>query len=395
MRAVQIRKGDWLGAGLFLYWVKFVNVSENDRNRIISRASATGISINLLLAGFKALAGAFSGSVAIVTDALNNLSDAVSAVVTLAGAKYAKRKPDRNHPFGHGRAEYVSSAAIAVIILYTAVSAFIESVSKIIRPEETHYDLLAAVVMITAVAVKIVLARYYRICGVKADSQALRASSIDALFDAVLSGSILAGAALTGTTGINLDGWIGAGIAVFIFRSGLSILKEGLSSIIGERAPADLTQHLKDQILQFPGVMGVEDLELHVYGPERMAGAVHIALPEDMPVGEADTICRQITADLLQDHGIEMTVGIYAENVHSRLADAMQCTLEKVVADEECVLQVHGFYLDQETRRADYHLIMQFGCPDPEEVMGRIRHVMEDTYKCFEFQGTADRDITD
>lgn len=364
------------------------------REKTISRASWLGVGANLLLVLFKFIAGSLSHSVAITADALNNLTDALSCVITLAGIKAASKNPDREHPFGHGRVEYVSSIAIGALILYTAVTAFTESVRRITNPEPVDYDATAIVVMVGSVAAKLLLARYYRNTGRATDSQALCASGADAFYDAVISGSVIAGGLIGEASGVRIDGWLGAVIAVIICINGLGILREGISSIIGERPPAALTGKLRDRITSFPSVDAVDDLVLHRYGPEHAMGAAHIVLPENMSVGEADAVCREIAQAVQDEFGIEMILGVYAANADTPRIEAMQKKLAHLAAAQPGVMQVHGFYANLHEHNISFDLILDFECPDPHVEVQKIVRSMEKSYPDYTYSVTIDRDIS-
>lgn len=360
------------------------------REKALAAVSRTGIIANLLLVCGKAVVGVLSHSVAITVDAVNNLTDALSAIITLAGARAAAKVPDKEHPFGHGRLEYVSSMAIAALILFTAVSAMYESVQKIFVPPDTVYDTASVLVMAASIAVKLVLSRYCRAQAAALDSQALRAAGTDAAFDAVISCSILAGAAVRTFWGINIDGWLGAAISVVIFHAGLDILKEGLSSIIGERVPATLSQTLREEILAFDAVDGVWDLLLHRYGPGKIVGSVCIELPEDMTVGEADGICRRISEAILERHGIALTVGVYASNYRLSGADEIHTALHELAAQGTGVLQVHGFRADLPERHVSFHLMLDYSCPDKHAISERIIRELETRFPDIRFSAVVD-----
>ena len=212
-----------------------VNEEVPDRDRIIVRTSMVGIAANILLAAFKAVVGILSHSIAITLDAVNNLSDALSSVITIFGSKLAGRRPDKEHPMGHGRTEYLSALTVAVIVLYAGITSAAESVRKIISPVRPQYSNISLMIIAVAVAVKIILGRYFVRKGKEAGSGALEASGADALFDAVLSFSVLVCAILFQVTNISLEAYVGALISVFIMRSGIEMLRKTTDDIIGKR----------------------------------------------------------------------------------------------------------------------------------------------------------------
>ncbi|MBR0518011.1 MAG: cation transporter, partial [Firmicutes bacterium] len=267
---------------------------EKNRDQIIIRTSITGIIANVFLAAFKAFVGMASHSVAVVMDAVNNLSDALSSLITIIGTKLAGRAPDKKHPMGHGRTEYLSAAIISIIVLYAGVTAFVESVKKIIHPETPDYSKLSLLIIAVAVVVKILLGLYVKKTGEKVDSDALVASGSDALFDSIISGSTLVAALIFITTGKSLESWLGAVIALFIIKSGIEMLRDTLSKILGERADAELAREIKATVTAYPEISGAYDLVLHNYGPDTNLASVHLELPDTMMVKEVDTLTRRV-----------------------------------------------------------------------------------------------------
>lgn len=211
-----------------------------DRDAVIIRTSIVGIVANAFLAAFKAVIGVLTHSIAIVLDAVNNLSDAASSVITIVGTKLAGKPADRKHPFGYGRVEYLSALVISLLVLYAGITSFTESVKKIVKPEKSEYTMTALIIVAVAVVVKILLGRYVKSVGERVNSDSLVNSGTDALLDSVISASTLVAAIIYIKTGIALEAWLGAFISVVIIKSGIEMLTETLSEILGERADAEL-----------------------------------------------------------------------------------------------------------------------------------------------------------
>ena len=211
------------------------NLSADSRNKIIVRTSVIGILANVLLAAAKAVIGFVANSIAVILDAVNNLSDAMSSVITILGAKLAGKAPDKEHPYGYGRVEYLSAMIVSGLVLYAGITSAVESVKKILEPETPDYSSTALVIIALAVVVKVVLGRYVKAQGEKANSGALIASGADASFDAVLSLSVLASALIFVFTGISLEAYVGVVISCFIIKAGIDMMKETLDDILGVR----------------------------------------------------------------------------------------------------------------------------------------------------------------
>ena len=356
---------------------------EQNREQIIVRTSVIGIGANVLLAAFKAAVGLLSHSVAVTLDAVNNLSDALSSLITIIGTKLAQKAPDKKHPLGYGRIEYLSAALIAVIVLYAGITAFVESVKKIITPETPDYSVLALVIIGAAVAVKLLLGRFVKATGEKVKSDALVASGSDALFDAVISASTLLAAIIYLLFGLSLEAWLGAVIAAVIVKSGLEMLRDTLGEILGERVDKELALAVKASIREVEGVAGAYDLIIHNYGPEKLVGSVHIELPDSMTVDQVDALQREITQKVYEEHGVIMGgISVYSLNTKNDRAAEMEKKIRALVSEYPEVLQMHGFYVNENTKELRFDLVVSFSATDRmgllERIAGRIRELYPD-----------------
>lgn len=281
-----------------------------NREKPIVRASIVGIVTNIILVGLKMLVGVIAGSIAIILDAVNNLTDIVSSVVTIVGTKIAARRPDSDHPYGHGRSEYISALIVGLIIFMTGIMALFEAVPKIFSPELADYSWATIVVVVLAIIVKLMLGAYVRKEGKKYNSASLAASGVDALFDALLSFATLVGIIVTMVFQISIDGILGAIIALFIMRTSLEIMTQAADDILGRTADQELIEKIQAKICAFREVKGVEDLMLHNYGPTDMIGSVRIKVPGDMPAKEIHKLSRQISQQIWDEFGINLTIGV-------------------------------------------------------------------------------------
>ena len=327
------------------------------REKGITRTSMVGILTNVMLTAFKAAVGLISGSISIVLDALNNLTDAVSSIVTIIGVRLAKKKPDEKHPFGHGRVEYFSAIIVAGIVIFSGVTALVESVKKIITPETPDFSAAAIIIVAAAVVVKILLGRYVTAQGKKYQSEALVASGSDASFDAVLSASTLAGMAIIKIFGLNLDGWIGAVLAIFIIKAGWEMLSESVSSVIGNRPDSEVSKAIRATIREFNGVIGAYDLILHDYGPEYAIGSVHIEISSDMTADQIHRLTRAISEKVMEQYHVILTVGIYAIDAAH---DEVRAAINKTAMEHEGVLGTHAIYVDDENKTMTIDVITDF-----------------------------------
>ena len=247
-----------------------------DRDRLIVRTSIIGIITNVFLAAFKVAIGLLSHSIAVVLDAVNNLSDALSSLITIIGTKLSAKLPDKKHPLGYGRIEYLTALVVAAIVLYAGATSLVESVKKIIHPETADYSVVSLVIIAVAGVVKLLLGRYVKAQGKKANSAALEASGADASFDAVLSASVLLSAIIFLIWGVSLEAWVGVVISGFIIKSGIEMITETLDDILGKRADAELTGKIRSSVLEEDEVRGVYDIIVNNYGPNKNTCSLHV-----------------------------------------------------------------------------------------------------------------------
>ena len=331
------------------------------RDKVIIRTSVIGIAANVLLAAFKAVIGLASNSIAVVLDAVNNLSDALSSIITIVGTKLAGKLPDKKHPLGYGRVEYLSAMLVSGIVLYAGITSAVESVKKIFHPEKPDYSVISLVIIAVAVLVKIVLGRYVKAQGEKVNSGSLVASGSDAMFDAILSSSVLASAIIFKVSGISLEAYVGAVISVIIIKSGVEMMMETLDQILGERAEKEITDKIIAIMKEEKDVRGAYDLVLHNYGPDKHLGSVHIELPDHMTVREVDRLTRKLEARVYRETGVIMTgVGLYSYNTGDSEAAKIQNDVQERVLAHDWALQLHGFYVDTETKEMTFDVVMSF-----------------------------------
>ncbi len=318
------------------------------RSSQIIKTSVIGIVTNVLLAAFKAAVGIIASSVAIVMDAVNNLSDALSSVITIIGTKLSQRPADREHPFGFGRIEYFSAIIIAVIVLSAGITSLIESVKKIFNPVAPSYTTTTLIVIIVAIVVKLLLGRYVKGKGEQLKSDALIASGSDALFDAIITLATLVSAGIMLLWNVSLDGILGALISLVIIKAGVEMLASPVNELLGARVSADLVREVKQEVAQFQQVHGVYDIILHNYGPDVMIGSLHVNVPDTMNAHEIHGLTRKITNLMYERHGIIMTVGVYALATGENRRAELQENVMRTLARHDEIVQVHGFYYSEE-----------------------------------------------
>lgn len=334
------------------------------RSQKIIRTSIIGIVANVLLAAFKAVVGILASSVAIVMDAVNNLSDALSSVITIVGTKLSERPADREHPFGFGRVEYFSAIIIAVIVLSAGITSLIESVKKIFEPTEPEYTTVTLVIIIVAIAVKLALGMYVKQQGKQLNSDALTASGSDALFDAVITLTTLVSAGIMLLWHVSIDGILGALISLVIIKAGFEMLASPVNELLGARVSQELIHDIKKEVSNFSGVHGVYDIILHNYGPNVLIGSLHINVYDTMNAHEIHGLTRSISEQMYERHGIIMTVGVYAIATGENRRAELQGEVMQTLAKHKEIVQVHGFYYFEKEHRVSVDVVPDISVHD-------------------------------
>ena len=365
-----------------------------NREHIIIRTSVIGIVANLLLAGFKAAVGLSVHSIAVLLDAVNNLSDAMSSIITIVGTRLAARLPDKKHPLGHGRIEYLSALVVAGIVFYAGITSAVESVKKIIEPEAADYSLTALIILAAAVLVKLLLGRYVRRQGERVQCGALAASGTDALFDAVISLSVLISALLFLATGISLEAYVGVVISIVIIKSGIGMMIETLHEILGQRMDAAFTNRVKGILASLPEVRGAYDLIIYNYGPNKNLASVHLELPDTMSVREVDALTRLAEEKVYRETGVILAgVGVYSYNTSDDAAARLRDDIRKRVLQHDWVVQMHGFYVQEEEKKIRFDVVLNFVIP-PQKGLDILYREMREAYPGYRFQIAPDIDAS-
>ena len=271
-------------------------------------AGATGIVCNIILFLGKLLAGVLAGSVAIIADAVNNLSDASSSVVTLLGFRLAQQPADEDHPYGHARYEYLSGLLVAVLILVIGVELVKSSVGKIISPEPIDFSMITVGILVASVLVKLWMSMFFGTLGKKINSLTLQATSLDSRNDVVSTVAVLAGCVAGYFLNVNIDGYVGLLVAVFILYSGVNIVKETISPLLGEQADAELVGKIKELVLSCEEVLNVHDLLIHDYGPGRCFASIHAEVSARLDPMEVHDILDDIECEAMKELNVNLVI---------------------------------------------------------------------------------------
>ncbi|WP_251231008.1 cation diffusion facilitator family transporter [Adlercreutzia aquisgranensis] len=361
-----------------------------DRERQIVKGSLIGIAGNMVLVAFKLVVGFASHSIAIVLDGVNNATDALSSIVTIVGTKLSLRQPDRKHPFGYGRIEYLTSVVIAVVILVAGLVSLRESVVKIVDPGEPSYSAVTIAVVVVAIIGKIALGICFKRYGERTNSEALIASGIDSNYDAVLSAGTLVVAVVQNVWDVNIDGIVGVVISLVVCKAGVDVLRDALGPIIGLPESSKLVDQIGDFARSFPPVLGVHDVVLDDFGPRETLGLLTVEVPDNLTARQIHGITRAIAEGLKEKFGILAAVAIYAKNTTDAF-EPMRALLRKTVAEDPSILSAHGFYVDEQEKRCYFDLVVDFKT-DEQAVRNRVVGAMAKAYPGFDFNVQLERD---
>ena len=365
-----------------------------DRNKNIIKVSILGIIVNLALVGFKMTIGLIVNSIAIVLDAVNNLTDALSSIITIVGTKLSSKKPDKEHPFGHGRIEYFSCIIIVAIILIAGFAFAKESIEKIIHPVLADYSFISLVIIIVATFVKFFFGNYLKKKGKELNSGNLLASGTDSISDSIISFTTFIAAIISIVWRISLEGCLGVIISIIIIKAAIGIRIETIDQMIGTRADSEITNKLKEKILSYEGVLGVYDLILHNYGMNKIIATAHIQVKDDTNAREIHRITRNISVDIFKEYGIILTLGIYASNDEGEYRE-IQEYLNNTIQEYESVSQLHGFYVDEQEKNISFDLIFSFDEKEPEKIIEEIVSKLKEKYPDYNYNVIIDTDFSD
>ena len=369
-------------------------MSENNisvRNNKIVETSVIGIAVNIALVIIKTIFGLLAGSIAILIDALNNLTDIVSSVVTIIGLKMSSKKPDEDHPMGHGRIEYISAVVVAIIIIYAGVTAGIEAVKKILHPTVTEYTIYTIVMLLITIVAKCLLGRFVKERGKTYGSPALVASGQDAINDCLVSVAVLVSALIAIFAGIQLDAFIGLFIAFCITKAGFELLVDDMKDILGRRADRELADAIKEFMAGYDGVMDVHDLVLHNYGPERFIGSAVIDVDSTMTANEIYDVTHLLKDDVLDQFDVILSaVGICVVNAKDL---DMREEIIRRIEHIDGILQVHGIHIDKENHLIDLDIITSFDNPYPDATIDHARMHLTESYPDYKIDIHSDMDM--
>ena len=320
-----------------------MNKQENSRDRVGKKASIVGLISNLFLAFGKIISGLLSGLISVTADGLNNLSDCGSSMVSLVSFKISSKPADKEHPYGHERIEYVSSMIVSFLILFIAYELVMESVNKIIHPTVFDFSLLALIVLIASIFVKFCLYFYYKSTANKINSDLLKASAVDSLSDCISTSLVLISMIIGKLLNINIDGYAGFVVAIFIAIAGIKILKEVISKLIGQAPDREIFESIKTRILKHKDILGIHDLNVYCYGPNKYFASVHLEIDAQTDSLVAHELIDDIEREFLQETNIVLTGHHDPIVINDEEVNKMREIVEQIVLNIDQSFSMHDF----------------------------------------------------
>lgn len=326
----------------------FIKDSENIKSPAVRSSygklsGAVGIVLNLILCAAKFFTGMLTGSISITADAVNNLSDAGSSIVTLFGFKIAEKPADSKHPYGHGRFEYIAALIVSFFVLIMGVELLKSSVEKIKNPEEVTFSVAALVILVLSIAGKLWLAYFNTKLGKKINSTATKAVVTDSLSDTAATSVALISLIISKFSSIPVDGWFGAAVALFIVWSGISLVRETIAPLLGEPPEKEFFDEIENTILSYDGVVGVHDLIIHDYGPSRLFASAHAEVPSDIDIMKSHDTIDLIERDIAEKYGMLISIHLDPVVVDDERINALKETVKKAVSEVDSTMTIHDF----------------------------------------------------
>ncbi len=337
-----------------------------------------GIALNLLLFGAKLAAGLISGSIAVTADAVNNLTDAGSSLITIVGFKLAGAPADREHPFGHGRIEYVSGLAVSGVILLVGYELFRDSLVKIFSPEEITFSFFSLGILVTAVLLKLYIFSYNRKIGKMINSVTMKAAAKDSLSDCVTTFAAIAGLVVHFLTGVNIDGWAGVLVSCFIVKTGIDAAKESVAPLLGEKPDKVFVDEIRETVLNCEGIIGLHDLVIHNYGVGSNMISLHAEIHSDMSFSEAHALIDRVENELRSKYGVSVTIHMDPVEPETEQSHRYREMLEKILS--EFGVAMHDFRIMEcrERKSLIFDIIVPFQSPEADEEL--VRKIKERVY---------------
>ena len=365
-----------------------------ERMKRIIRTSIIGVFINILLGLIKILVGMKSNSISIISDAVNNFSDSIASIITIATTKLASKPATKKHPFGYGRVEFFSGGIIASIVIVTGVEFLTSSVKKIINPSSTSYNNFAFIMLVFAILAKIGLGLYTKKVGKSEEAPSLVASGQDALSDSIITGVTLIGAIITMIFNINLDGWLGVLVSIVVLKSGIEMLWDIISKLLGEREDVELARQIMREIKEHDGIIDAHDLILNNYGPNTYIGMLNVELEDKMTIKEAYSIVKPIQIKIMEKYSTVVYIGFYSVNTCDPKIVSMQNRVKEILTKHEHILQIHAFSVYYESNIMSFDIVVDFDCKDYDGLKKEVFELLKDEFGSYDIKISLEKDFS-
>ncbi|MDD6212289.1 MAG: cation diffusion facilitator family transporter [Clostridiales bacterium] len=372
---------------------KIFRLDPNSREGIITVTSGLGIIVNFMIALLKIIIGFFASSIAIISDGVNNATDALTSILALLGAKLAEKHPDEKHPFGYGRIEYLASLSISVLILVTGYEIFTSSLDRIFHPEPLNISTWAILIIVISAAAKFFLGVYTIRMGKKADSKALEAVGLEGRNDSLISVLTLASFAVYMILHVSVDAFVGIVTSIIILKTGFEVLKDTVSEILGRPGQKELAQALYRKIRKTEGILGAADMILHNYGPDSYSGSVNIEIDHNKSIGEIYQNIHKLQLDIMHEYHVTMVFGIYAVDNDGEEIKELRKYIGNFVREQEHAKSFHALYLDKESHRLYCDIIVDYKLRDWEKLRTQFEEYISLQYPEYETDLTIETEF--
>lgn len=352
----------------------------NEREGVITAVSALGIAANLLIAAAKVVLGLFASSIAIVSEGVNNASDAMTSVLTLVGSRLAGKHPDAKHPFGYGRVEYLTSLVIAGLILFTGIEMLISSVRLIFEPSELNVSVPALAVVAVSAVIKFLLGVFTVSAGKRSGSGALVGVGLDCRNDSFISVVTILSAVIFIVSGVSVDAYVGALMSLLVVKAGFDVLRDTVSELLGRPGDAELAAKLYREIRSTPGILGAVDMMLHNYGPDAYSGSVNVEIDHEKTVGEVYDFLHALQLRIMREYNVTLVFGVYAVDGDHEEVRVIRQRIAEFVRAHEHVKSFHAVYLDPASPRLYCDLIVDYELHDWELLRREFTDFMRESF---------------
>ena len=365
----------------------------NERRKKIIGVSIIGIVANLLLGVLKAVLGLLSGSIALISDALNNITDSSSSLITIVGTKLAAKAPDKQHPFGHGRTEYLTSLLIGGIVFLTGFQSLISSVKVVFNKEDINTDITTVIIIIATIAAKILLGTFTENSGKKLNSTALIASGADAKNDAVVSVVTLISSILYMFAKISVDGIAGVIISVFILKTAYEVLSDTIKKLLGERVDGEMVRGIKDIVRNTEGVINCFDLILNDYGPDFYTGSINVEIEDERSIGEMYPILHEAQTKIYNKYNVFLVFGFYSVDVDDERYIKIKSLLQNYKDNERHIINYHGIVIDEKDKTIYCDITKDFDITG-ETIIENVNRILKEEFSEYNIHVNIDTEFS-